>query len=80
MAMVRTAALLKSLVFRVVSNRRSTAAGVVAIIVAAATDLGYILDPDLVLEIVLYGYGFVQLFMRDATAKKRPPRYADGRA
>jgi len=73
MAMVRTAALLRGLAFRVVSNRRSTAAGAAAIIVAIATDLGYTLDPELVLEIVLYGYGLCQLFMRDSVAKKRAP-------
>jgi len=73
MAMVRTAALLRGLAFRVVSNRRSTAAGAAAIIVAIATDLGYTLDPKLVLEIILYGYGLGQLFMRDSVAKKRAP-------
>jgi hypothetical protein len=73
MAMVRTAALLRGLAFRVVSNRRSTAAGAAAIIVAIATDLGYTLDPKLVLEIILYGYGLSQLFMRDSVAKKRAP-------
>ncbi|MFY9397314.1 MAG: hypothetical protein WAR22_03010 [Desulfomonilia bacterium] len=73
MAMVRTAALLRGLAFRVVSNRRSTAAGAAAIIVAIATDLGYTLDPELVLEIILYGYGLCQLFMRDSVAKKRAP-------
>lgn len=73
MAMVRTAALLRGLAFRVVSNRRSTAAGAAAIIVAIATDLGYTLDPELVLEIILYGYGLSQLFMRDSVAKKRAP-------
>jgi predicted double-glycine peptidase len=73
MAMVRTAALLRGLAFRVVSNRRSTAAGAAAIIVAIATDLGYTLDPELVLEITLYGYGLCQLFMRDSVAKKRAP-------
>ena len=73
MTMVTTAALLRGLAFRVVSNRRSTAAGAAAIIVAIATDLGYTLDPKLVLEIILYGYGLSQLFMRDSVAKKRAP-------
>lgn len=83
MAMFRTKALLRGVFFRVASNLRSTSAGAVAIIVAIATDLGYTLDPDLVLEIILYGYGFVQIFfMRDSTRKKQAPRYGtpDGAA
>lgn len=82
MAMFRTKALLRGVFFRVASNLRSTSAGAVAIIVAIATDLGYTLDPDLVLEITLYGYGFVQIFMRDSTRKKQAPRYGtpDGAA
>ena len=74
MAMIRTKALLKGLAFRVGSNPRSSAAGMGAIVVAIATDLGYTLDPDLVLEVILYGYGIAKLFMRDSVAKKRVPR------
>lgn len=81
MAMFRTKALLRGVFFRVASNPRSSAAGIVAIAVAIATDLGLTIDPDLLLEIILYGYGFAQLLMRDSTRKKQAPRYGtDGAA
>lgn len=71
MNMSSTRNLLQALLFRLFSNPKSTAAGIVAIVVAVATDLGYAPDPDKLLEVLLYGFGAIQLLGRDVIAKKQ---------
>lgn len=71
MAMNRTKTLLKGLLFRIVSNPKSSAVGIAAVITAIATDLGYTtIDSGVLMEILLYGFGLFKLFSRDTTSKK----------
>lgn len=71
MAMSHTRSFIEALLFRLFSNPKSTAAGIVAVAVAIAADFGYTPDPDKLLEIILYGFGAIQLLGRDVIAKKQ---------